>query len=88
MPCVTVCDRPMGLPMASTTSPTCSWSEWPKMATGRGVEVDLQHRQVGVRIAADDVRIRDAPVGELHADRVGVGDHVVVGDDVAARRRR
>ncbi len=24
MPCVTVCDRPMGLPMASTTSPTLS----------------------------------------------------------------
>ena len=29
------------------------------------------------------LRLGDAAVGELHADRVGVGDHVVIGDDVA-----
>ena len=60
-----------------------SWSERPKVATGRGRQVDLQDREVRVRIAAHDVRVRDAAVRELHSDRVGVGDDVVVGDDVA-----
>ena len=49
------------------------------------LEIDAQHRQVGVGIAADDARIGDAPVRELHADRVGIRDHVVVCDDVPWR---
>src|SRR3569833_3043382 len=34
MPCVTVWPTPKGLPMASTTSPTCMMSDWPKTMTG------------------------------------------------------
>jgi hypothetical protein len=37
MPCVTLCDRPAGLPMARTTSPIWSVSESPKAAQGSGV---------------------------------------------------
>ena len=52
------------------------------------LEVELQHRQVGVRIAADDLRIGDAPVGELCADQVGRRDHVVIGDHVRGAHPR
>ena len=84
MPCVTVCESPIGSPIASTTSPARRRSERPKVTTGSGVKIDLQNGQVRVRVAADDVRIRHAAVGELHLDRVGIGDHMIVGDDVAA----
>ena len=45
-------------------------------------QIELQHREVGVRIAADDLRVGDAAVGELGADQIGGGDHVVIGDHV------
>ena len=35
MPCVTVCPTPNGLPMASTTSPTCSASELANSSVGK-----------------------------------------------------
>ena len=82
MPWVTVCDSPSGLPIASTTSPTCSRSERPRVMTGRSRQVDLQHREVGVRVAAHDLDPGNAAVGQLHADLVEVGDNVLVGDDV------
>ncbi len=47
-----------------------------------GLEVELQHREVRVRIAADDFRVRHAPVGELRADQVRRGDDVMIGDHV------
>src|SRR5436190_751960 len=47
-------------------------------------EVDLQHREVGVGIATHDARVRLAPVLELHADRISVGDDMVIRDDVTA----
>ena len=69
--------------MASTMSPTRSRSEWPERHHRHvRLEIELQHREVGVRIAADDLRIGDAPVGELGADQIGGGDHVVIGDHV------
>ena len=40
---------------------------------------------IGVRILADDGRLGDAAVGELHPDRIGAGDHVLIGDDGALR---
>ena len=88
MPCVTVWDRPMGLPMASTTSPTRSRSERPSGATGSERRPMRSTARSVSGIAADDGRIRAAPVGELYVDRVGVRDDVVVRDDVALRRRR
>ena len=45
---------------------------------------DRQQRQVGVRITAHHLGHRAAAVGQLHLDAGGIGDHVVVGDDVAA----
>ncbi len=48
--------------------------------------VDLQQREIGRWVLADDRRLERLLVGELHSDRVGRGavDHVVVGEDVAA----
>ncbi len=74
--------------MASTTSPTRSLSERPKGATGRCLRSILQHGEVGIGVAAHDAGVRDALVGELDADGIGVGDHVMVGHDVPVVRRR
>ena len=83
MPWVTVCDRPSGLPMASTTSPTCSWSERPSGHDRQLAQLDLQHRQVGVRIAPDDLASATRPSASCTLIWSAFGDHVVVGDDVA-----
>ena len=85
MPCVTVCDRPIGLPMASTTSPTLSRSERPKVATGTGFRSMTSTARSVSGSRPDDARIRGAAVRELHVDRLGVRDDVVVGDDMALR---
>ncbi len=47
-------------------------------------QVDLQQRELALRVRADDPRRRDAAVRELDADLVGVADHVPVRHDVAA----
>ena len=52
------------------------------------LEVELQHRQIGVRIAADDPRVGHAAIGELGADQVRGGDDVVIRDHVRLRGRR
>ena len=70
MPWVTVCGSPNGLPMASTTSPTCSRSERPRLITGSGL--DRQQCQVGVRIAPHHLGVGAAAVGELHPDEVAL----------------
>ncbi|MDT4837538.1 hypothetical protein FQZ97_712740 [compost metagenome] len=49
------------------------------------LEVDLQHREVGFRVAADDPRQGLAAVLEGDDDLVGAGDHMVVGQQVAFR---
>ncbi len=49
---------------------------------GQVLEVDVQDREVRIRIAPHDGGIRDALVGELHPDGVGVRDDVMVGHDV------
>jgi hypothetical protein len=57
------------------------------VAQGQGLErpvaLDLQHRQVGLRVAADQVRVELPPVGQLHLDLAGTVDNVVIGDEVA-----
>ena len=47
------------------------------------LQVDLQHREIGLGIAADDRRLRRAAVGELHLDLLAALDHVLVREDVA-----
>ncbi len=87
MPTVTVRSRPNGLPMAMAHWPTRSRSESPSSATGSGRRpcLDLEHREVGLRVAAHERRLELAVVGEAHLDLGRVLDHVVVGQDVAAR---
>jgi len=49
---------------------------------GRGF--DLQHRQVGLRIGANQLRRPLAPVGEAHLQPLGSLHDMVVGQDVPA----
>ena len=42
-----------------------------------------KNRKVGVRVLTDDGCLGDAAVGQLHPDRVGAGNHVLIGDDGA-----
>src|SRR5690606_15675686 len=44
--------------------------------------LDLQQRHVGTRIGADELGFQFATVGQAHDDLVGIGYHVVVGQDV------
>ena len=83
MPIVTVWLSPSELPIASTTSPTSSVSERPSADLGQVGQVDLQQRELGVRILADELRHGDSAVGQLHENLVGVADHMPVRDDVA-----
>ena len=84
MPEVTVRSRPNGLPIATTASPTSTASE---SARTSGVSaacggVDLEQRDVGGRVAADEGRLQGVVVREAHLDRGRSVDDVVVGDDV------
>ena len=86
MPAVTVPPSPNGLPTATTQSPTLAWSLSPQRDKGQlVVGVDLQQREVGLFVAADDLRRMAAVVLQDHGDLIGVADDVVVGHDVAAR---
>ncbi len=86
MPAVTVPPNPNGLPIASTQSPTRSLSERPNSAAfKRRRRIHLEKREVGLVVDADDLGSSFSAVGEVGDDLVGVGDHVVVGDDQAGR---
>ena len=61
MPEVTVWPSPNGLPIASTKSPTCSRSESPIGTAVRLLGRDLQHRDIGFGVAADQLG-RETPV--------------------------
>ncbi len=84
MPCVTVLPKPNGLPIASTVSPTCTESSWPNVIAGRILAVGLQHCEIGFGIAASNRRAQTPAVGEHDLDVIGVLDHVIVGEHVAA----
>ena len=87
IPAVTVACSPNGLPTASTQSPTCMLSELPSFATGNAmIYVNLDHRQVGFLIAADDFGIvlnSGRIVLQPHLHAVGFLHHVPIGDDEA-----
>ena len=85
-PAVTVCWKPNGLPIAITT---CPGRKRRRVAERRGGELwrgDAQHRQVGVRIVADEIGAEHPAVGERHRDFVAAGDDVAVGQDEAVGR--
>ena len=70
MPAVSVLSSPKGLPIATTASPT---STVDSSANESGVElgggdVDVDHREVGGRIGADERRGDLVAVGEADAE--------------------
>ena len=85
MPTVTVPPRPNGLPIAITQSPIRILSELPNFTAVSFLQlrIDLQHRDVGLGVGADQFGLQLRAVGEIDLDLVGVGDDVVVGDDDA-----
>ena len=87
MPIVTVWLKPSELPIASTTSPTSSVSERPSADLGQVGQVDLEQRELGIRVRADELGHGDSAIGQLHANLVGAADDVPVRDDVALRDR-
>ena len=83
MPMVTVWPTPKGLPMASTTSPTSHLVAVGHRDDGQVFGVDLDHGDVGLRVAANDLGGELAAVLQRDFHLVGVIHHVVVGEDVA-----
>jgi hypothetical protein len=79
-------DKPQGAPIASTVSPGRRSSEVTNFGVGESLRLrrlHLQHRQVGQRVGADQLRRQLAPVGEHDAEALAVLGHVRVGGDVA-----
>ena len=85
MPALSESARPNGLPIANTDWPVCTVDESPSVSGMSVVDggVDLDHREVGAAVAADERALRGLAVLELHGDRGGAAHDVVVGDDVA-----
>ena len=73
--------------MASTRSPTSSWSESAKSSVGNGAGRALQPQdgEIGALIACSTISaVELAPVGQGDLHLVGLGHDVVVGDDQPA----
>ena len=83
MPKDTVCSSPKGWPSASTNSPTRSRFESPSGGDGQPGGLDLDQRQVHALVLPDEPALEAAAVGQLDLDALGVGDDVLVGDEVA-----
>ena len=47
--------------------------------------LDLEQRDVAARIGTNQFGFQLAAIGQTHDDLVGVGDHMIVGHDVAVR---
>ncbi len=65
--------------MAMAIWPTSTRVESPSRHHARSGARDLEQREVGIRIVADDLRGRVAAVGQRHLDRLGVPGNVAVG---------
>ena len=85
IPAVAVRSSPNGLPIATTGSPTRTWVESAERHRVKVdlVRVDLEHREVGRGVAADELRLDGRLVAELDLDLARAGDDVGVGQDVA-----
>ena len=74
------------MPTATTQSPTCAALLSPNVTYGNGLSaLILSTRDIGARVAADDVRGVFAVVLQDDLDLRGLADHVVVGHDDAGR---
>ena len=87
IPAVTVACRPNGEPIATAQSPTCTASELPILAAvQRVMRFDLDDRQVGVGVGADQLGVvLGGGAGQRDLDPVRLLDHVIVGENVAGR---
>ena len=86
MPLVVVWPTPNGLPMASTRSPTSSASELPiGIDRERIRRLDLEHGEVEGLVLEQQLALEFAAVGRRDLHRVGIADHVEIGDDDAGR---
>ncbi len=86
MPDVTVWPTPNGLPIASTTSPTCRWSTSPNAMTGSLSRSILSTARSDSGSVPTIVARPIAAVAERHLDVVGALDDVIVGQQVADGR--
>ena len=43
---------------------------------GQIVRIDLEHRHIGGLVASEDLGLELAPIGKLHRDFIGIGDHM------------
>ena len=83
MPDVAESVYPNGVPIASTGAPSVNEpaaAERQRMEMARR-DVDPDDGEVARGIRADDGAARGRSIRQVHRDRVGVGDHVVVRDD-------
>ena len=64
MPAVTLFSKPNGEPIAITHSPGRSFDGSPMLHGRQVLRLDLQHRDVGALVGADDLRGVLAPVGQ------------------------
>ncbi len=84
MPSVTEPPRPKGLPIAITQSPTIGSVAVAELDEGQIVAgVDLEDREIGLRVGADDLGRPARAVSQENLDLVGALDDVIVGDDDA-----
>ena len=87
MPAVTVPPRPNGLPTATTQSPTRGCLS-ANLTNGKVCDcLDLQQREVGALVGADQLGLELVVLVEADLDLAGAVDDVVVGDDVAVGAR-
>ena len=75
-PALTEPAKPSGLPMATTSWPTRSWSASPSTAGDVAVARGADDGEVGQRVGADDLEVDLAAVGEGGHAAVGPLDHV------------
>ena len=82
-PADTLFSKPNGEPIAITHSPRLTRGLRGEVERRQVLRVDLDERDVGALVAADDLGGEFAAVGELHDDFGRAVDDVRVGDDVA-----
>ncbi len=86
MPDVTVCERPKGLPIATTKSPTLDLRGVAQADLDEIVGLHLEHGDVRRGVGADDLSLEIVAVLQRHGDLARVLDDVRVRDDVAVLR--
>lgn len=85
MPEVTDCDKASGLPIAKTGFPPAAFPISPS-ARGRVRRIQLNHGDVGERVAADEFRFDLLAVGKRAGNPDCIGRDVMIRHNVTIRR--